>query len=300
ATIGRLLKPEKLTPAQIEFVDIAGLVEGASRGEGLGNRFLAHIRECHLILHLVRNFASTDAPHVFTDVNPDRDAAVVEAELALADLQVCEARLERLRKEPKTPENLLLLEALEPVTESLGREFRRPAADHCEALRPLQLFVTRPVIHALNCSDTAPADPTRFPSLTARGCLLFSSALEAAANGFAESEKAELRQGLGLAPEGPSAITARCFTELDLIRFYTIKGVESRAWSAPRGTTAAEAAGLIHTDLARGFIRAEVLNYADLVATGDFHLARDAGKVRIEGRNYVVQDGDVLHVRFRN
>jgi hypothetical protein len=301
-TIGRLLKPEKLTPAHVDFVDIAGLVEGASRGEGLGNRFLAHIRESHLILHLVRNFASPDAPHVFATVDPDRDAAVVESELAIADLALCEARLERLHKEPKTPENVLLLEALEPVTAALREGFRLPglSPEHRAALRPLQLFITRPLVYAVNCSDTEPADPARFPAVAARTNLLFSTALEEAMREFSPDERVELRQGLGLAPEGPDGIVGRCFAELDLIRFYTIKGVESRAWAAPRGTTAVEAAGFIHTDLAAGFIRAEVLNYTDLAAAGDFHLARDAGKVKIEGRNYVVQDGDVLLIRHRN
>ncbi|MFO7676122.1 MAG: redox-regulated ATPase YchF [bacterium] len=301
-TIGRLLKPEKLTPAHIDFVDIAGLVEGASRGEGLGNRFLGQIRESHIILHILRNFDAPNAPHVFVDVDPDRDAAVVEAELALADLALCEARLERLRKEPRTPDNVLLLEALEPTTAALREGFRLPAlhAEQLAALRPLRLFVTLPTVYAVNCSDTEPADPARFPEVAARTSLLFSSALEEAATGFSDEERVELRRSLGLAPEGPAGITRRCFDELDLIRFYTVKGAESRAWAAPRGTTAVDAAALIHTDLAAGFIRAEVLNYSDLVAAGDFHLARDAGKAKLEGRNYVVQDGDVLLIKFRN
>ncbi|MFO7639211.1 MAG: redox-regulated ATPase YchF [bacterium] len=301
-TIGRLLKPEKLTPAHVEFVDIAGLVEGASRGEGLGNRFLGHIRECDVILHLVRNFASADAPHVFADTDPDRDFGVVEAELALADLAVCETRLERLRKEPRTPENLLLLEALEPLTEALGAGAGLPELTPARlaALRPLGLLVTRPVVCALNCSDTEPTDPARFPGLAARNCLLLSTALETAAASFTGEERAELRRSLGLAPEGPTAVVNRCFARLDLIRFYTVKGAESRAWAAPRGTTTVEAAELIHTDLARGFIRAEVLGFTELAACGDFQLARDAGKVKIEGKSYVVEDGDVLLIKFRN
>ena len=300
--IGRLLKPEKLTPAHIQFVDIAGLVKGASKGEGLGNRFLAHIRETDLILHIVRNFSSPDIPHVFEDVNPDRDVEVVEAELAIADLGVVGKRLERLHKEPKTPENRILLAALEKLEPGLQQGLRCPEMTEEErrSVRELGLFVTRPAIFGVNCSDSDPADPGRFPGLASRPHLLFSAALESGMQGFATGERAEMRTSLGLAPEGPDGIVTRCFDTLDLIRFYTVKGEESRAWAAPRGTTAVEAAAMIHTDIAEGFIKAEVLNYDDLAQAGSYAAARDQGKLKIEGKTYGVQDGDVLLVRFRN
>jgi hypothetical protein len=301
-TIGKLLKPEKLTPAHIDFVDIAGLVKGASQGEGLGNKFLAHVREAHLLLHLVRNFSSPDVPHVFDTIDPDRDAEIVENELALADLAVVEPRLEHVRKEPKSPERDHLLPALEKLNSALAQGFVRPelTSDERAAVRPLNLFVTKPIVYAVNCSDIEPADPKAFPKLAARDTLLFSCALELAMKDFAEPEQVELRASLGLAPEGPQGLVTRGFAELDLIRFYTVKGVESRAWSAPRGLTAHEAAAMIHSDLAQGFIKAEVLAYRDLVQAGDFHLARENGKVKIEGKNYVVQDGDVLLIKFRS
>jgi len=300
--LAALIGPKKVTPAHVDFVDIAGLVEGASRGEGLGNRFLGHIRESHLILHLVRNFTSPDVPHVFADNNPDRDAAVVEAELAIADLAVAEKRLERLHKEPKTPENRLLLAALEKLAASLGRGFERPplAPEELTAVRDLGLFVTRPMVYAVNCSDTEPTDPARFPKLARRTNLLFSAALESGMAGFSDDEKRELRTSLGLSPEGPAGVVDRCFGRLDLIRFYTVKGDESRAWAAPRGLTAVEAAAMIHSDLAEGFVKGEVVGYEDLVAAGGFTAARDQGKVKFEGRNYPVQDGDVLLVKFRS
>jgi hypothetical protein len=298
--IGAILKPEKLTPAHIDFVDIAGLVKGASAGEGLGNKFLAHIREADLVLHLVRNFASGDIPHVFDTVSPDRDVEVVEAELAIADLSIVEKRLEHVRKEHKSPEQQLLLQALEQTHDALTRgAVPERTPEIRQTLRDLGLITLKPVIYAVNCSDSEPTDPAAFPRTAARTNLLFSAALERGMAGFTEAERIELRRSLGLAPEGPSGIVTRCFAALDLIQFYTVKGPESRAWAAPRGTTAREAAAMIHTDLGQGFIKAEVVAHDDLVACGSFHSCRDSGKVKVEGKGYVVQDGDVLLIRFK-
>jgi len=280
--IAQILKPERTTPAHVDFVDIAGLVKGASAGEGLGNRFLGHIREADLILHLVRAFSASSIPHVLDTVDPDRDVAIVEAELAVADLAIVEKRLEHVRKEPRD-------RGERPV---LTPEQKR-------ATRELGLILTKPVIYAVNCSDTEPADPSRFPTTADRTSLLFSAALEAGLSDFTEPDRVELRRSLNLAPEGPSGIVTRCFDALRLIRFYTVKGTESRAWAAPAGTTALEAAFLIHTDIGSGFIKAEVVNYRDLVACGDFHLCRDTGHVKVEGKTYVVRDGDVLLIKFR-
>ncbi|MEO0085417.1 MAG: redox-regulated ATPase YchF [candidate division WOR-3 bacterium] len=299
--IGRVLKPKKLTPAHIEFVDIAGLVQGASRGEGLGNKFLAHIREADLILHLVRDFPSADIPHVLDTNDPDRDAAIIEAELAIADLAVVERRLDHVRKEPKTPEQQLLLVALEKLAAALARGFEPPQLhpEEKNAVRDLNLFILRPVVFAVNCSDSESVDPGRFPRVAARSPLLFSAALEEGMSSLTSEERTELRTSLGLDPEGPAAIVNRCFAALDLLRFYTVKGDESRAWSAPRGTTALDAAFMIHSDIGSGFIKAEVITCSDLSATGDFAAARTLGRVKTEGRSYVVQDGDVLLIKFR-
>lgn len=298
--IARILKPERATPAHVDFVDIAGLVKGASTGEGLGNKFLGHIREADMILHLVRSFSAGNIPHVLDTIDPDRDAAIVESELAVADLAIVEKRLEHVRKEPKTPAQLLLLEALDRLHSELARGARPVLSpEQGRATRELGLILTKPVIYAVNCSDTEPADLARFPVTAAKTNLLFSAALEAGMNDFAEPDRVDLRRSLNLTPEGPAGIITRCFEALRLIRFYTVKGTESRAWAAPAGTTAVEAAFHIHTDIGNGFIKAEVVNYRDLVTCGDFHVCRDQGHVKVEGRTYVVQDGDVLLVKFR-
>lgn len=295
--IGRTLKPEKLTRAHIEFVDIAGLVKGASRGEGLGNKFLGHIRESNLVLHILRGFPATDVPHVLETIDPGRDIGVVEAELALADLVIVEKRLEHVSKEPRSTEHDLLLAALEKCRAALARgDHPQLEPEEARAVRDLGLIMPKPVIFAVNCSDS---DPAVFPELAARGALLYSAALELALADCAEAERAELRQSLGLDPAGPAAVVERCFAALDLIRFYTVKGPESRAWSAPRGTTAQEAAALIHSDLGKGFMRADVVNCDDLVAAGDFHTAQKQGHVKVEGKSYMVRDGDVLLIKFR-
>jgi GTP-binding protein YchF len=298
--IAQILKPEKATPAHVDFVDIAGLVKGASTGEGLGNKFLGHIREADMILHLVRAFSAGNIPHVLDTVDPDRDVAIVEAELGIADLAIVDKRLEHVRKEPRTPGQQVLLETLEILHSALSRG-ERPVlnAERDRFTRELGLILTKPVIYAVNCSDTEPANPSRFPVTDARTNLLFSAALEAGMSDFAEPDRVEMRRSLNLAPEGPAGIITRCFEALRLIRFYTVKGTESRAWAAPAGTTALEAAFLIHTDIGNGFIKAEVVNYRDLVACGDFHVCRDKGHAKVEGKTYVVQDGDVLLVKFR-
>ncbi|MGQ9708706.1 MAG: redox-regulated ATPase YchF [bacterium] len=299
--IAEVVKPQKVTPAHIDFVDIAGLVKGASNGEGLGNKFLAHIREANLILHLVRNFATPDIPHILDTIDPDRDAEIVETELAIADLVVVERRLESAYKEPATPERNLLIAAMEKIAAGLRRSFTPPtlSPDERRAVKDLSLFVLKPVVYGINCSDTEPADPSRFPRLARCNSLLFSAELENETIDLPESDRVELRQSLNLAPEGPAKIVTACFIALDLIRFYTVKGEETRAWSAPRGTTALDAANMIHTDIGKGFIKAEVVNWQDLITAGGFQNAHTTGKVKVEGKGYVIQDGDVLLVRFK-
>lgn len=299
--IARIIKPRKVTPAHIDFIDIAGLVRGASQGEGLGNKFLAHIREAHLILHLVRNFSTPDIPHILDTVDPERDVDIVENELALADLTIVERRLAIAHKEPPTPERNILISALEKLSGALSREFLPPDLQPEEklAVKELNLFILKPVVYCINCSNTQPVDTSRFPRLARRTNLLFSAALEEEMNDLPEADRRELRQSLNLTPEGPAGIVNRCFETLGLIRFYTVKGEESRAWAAPRGTTALEAAYQIHTDIGKGFIKAEVVAYSDLVACRGFREAHEAGRVKIEGKGYQIQDGDVLLIRFK-
>lgn len=299
--IAAITKPQHITPAHIDFIDVAGLVRGASHGEGLGNRFLAHIREANLLLHVVRAFTSPNIPHVLDTIDPDRDIEIVSTELALADLAVLERWLDHTRKELRTPEQQLALSTAERIKAALGSG--EPISglnnDELASVRSLNLFALKPAVYAVNCSDTEPTVISQSPHLAASVPIMFSAALEQAMIGVEESEKAELRKALGLDPQGPAAIVARCHEMLGLIRFYTIKGEESKAWSAPRGITAVEAAASIHSEIGKGFIKAEVVSYADLVSEGSFASARANGKVRIEGKNYQVQDGDVLLIRFR-
>jgi GTP-binding protein YchF len=298
--IRELLKPEKLTPAHVDFVDIAGLVKGASKGEGLGNKFLSHIREAHLMLHVLRAFDS-GVTHPYGEVDPVRDMEIVEAELAIADLEVIDRRLETLVKESRTPEHQSLLNALNKLKPALeaGQPMPELHADEQNAIKSFGLFASKPVIYALNCSEKDATDTTPWPQLQSRDAFLFSAALEGEIGDFSEEERRELRRALNLAEAGPAAIIERCFARLRLIRFYTVKGVESRAWAVPESTNIVEAARQIHTDMAEGFIKADVLAYDDLVASGDFALAREHGKLRVEGKNYIVKDGDVILIKFR-
>lgn len=298
--IGDILKPPKLTYATIEFIDIAGLVKGASQGEGLGNKFLSHIRETDLILHIIRNFEDGSIPHIYNTVDPIRDVEIVESELALADLDIVKRYTEKMHKQSLTVKEKHRLQLLDDLESNLSRgifSMQIDAADK-KLLRDMNLFVLKPCIYAFNCSDKFKIDLDILPKLKDKNTFLFSIALEQGFVDFSEPEKTEMRQNLGLAVNGISGIVEECFKKLDLIRFYTIKGDESRAWTIPRHTNIVEAVGKIHSDMASGFIKAEVMQFNDLQVCHDFNKARETGHMRIEGKNYIVKDGDVILVKF--
>lgn len=298
--IGDIIKPQKLTPATIEFIDIAGLVKGASQGEGLGNRFLANIRETDLIFHIIRNFVDDSIPHVYDNVDPMRDLEIVEAELALADLEIIKKNTETFRKKAVSPEERLRLMVLEHLESNLIKGLFSIPIDQADRqmIKDLNLFAVKPLIYAFNCSDKVRADLSSFTKLQGKDIFLFSALLEESLEGFEDAEKIEMRQSLGLAATGVAGIVEECFRKLDLIRFYTIKGEESRAWAIPRGTHIVDAAAKIHTDMATGFIKAEVIQFSDLQKIGNFNKAKETGHVLIEGKNYVVKDGDVILIKF--
>jgi GTP-binding protein YchF len=298
--IGDIIKPPKLTYATIEFIDIAGLVKGASQGEGLGNKFLSHIRETDLMLHVVRNFEDGSIPHVYNTVDPMRDIEIVESELALADLEIIKRNTEKLRKAATSIEEKHRLKILDDLELNLNRGFFQANLElaNQQIIKDLNLFVLKPCIYAINCSDKTKTDVTVLPQLSDKNTFLFSIGLEDGLEGFEEQEKQEMRQSLGLAQDGISGIVEACFKKLDLIRFYTIKGDESRAWAIARNSNIVDAAGKIHTDMATGFIKAEVVQFSDLQTSGDFHKARETGHIRIEGKNYIVKDGDIILVKF--
>ena len=298
--IGNILKPEKLTPATIEFIDIAGLVKGASQGEGLGNRFLGNIRETDLILHIIRNFEDGSIPHVYNDIDPMRDLEIVETELAIADLEVIKKYLEIFRKQISTPEDRHRLSVLEHLESDLGKGIFSATIEPFDrqVIKDLNLFAVKPIIYAFNCSDKIQTDISSLTKIHGKDTFLFSALLEQSFEGFEESEKIEMRQTLGLSVQGVTGIVEECFRKLDLIRFYTIKGEESRAWAIPRGTNVIDAAGKIHTDMASGFIKAEVIQFSDLEKIRNYTKAKETGHVLIEGKHYIVKDGDIILIKF--
>ncbi len=290
--LDRLIKvtnPEKTTPATIQFFDIAGLVKGASKGEGLGNKFLSHIREVDLILHLVRVFDDPNIPHVYSSIDPSRDYDIVIYELLMADLEIIEKHLDRIKKKPQAGDEIAILEQIKdklirgqrPKTESLPE---RHTAD-------LPLLSTKPEMIVLNfgANGAKPVNLTGY---------MLSVKVEEEIKDFPPVEKREIRESLNLEPEGIEGMIEACFNQLNLIRFYTIKGKETRAWAIEKGTNALEAAGEIHSDIKQGFIKAEVVNVDDLIIAGDFASAVKKGKVKVEGREYEIKDGDVLLIKF--
>ncbi len=311
AAIASVTSPQRIVPATIRFIDIAGLVRGASKGEGLGNRFLAHIREVDAIVHVVRAFASTNVAHVEGALDPLRDAGVVETELALADLDTVERAIERLESRIKAQEAGAREQAgtLRGVAEQLARDVpvRRQRLDEAgrALIRDLRLLTGQPVIYVANVDETSlpdggpPADALRaLADRQGATCIVLAARLEAELGDLPAEEAKGYLASVGLdEPVLPRLIRA-CSALLGRVSFFSVLSNEVRAWSIPAGTTAVAAAGGIHTDMARGFIRAEVIGWEALVAAGSLHAARERGTMRLEGRDYVVADGDVMTFRF--
>jgi GTP-binding protein YchF len=317
ATIAAITRPAAVTPALLEVVDIAGLVRGAHRGEGLGNQFLGHIREVDLILHVVRCFASDRVAHVYGSVDPVRDAETLELELALADLETVERRLERARRRAKAGgagEEAEVVALAEMVRDWLGsgRAARRlpPEIRASAAFGELFLLTAKPQIYVGNLSDSefqaaaAGTGPGAWLELKshaeAAGCpaVPVSAAVEADWVAMSDDEKVLWESELGAAIHGGPALVRTAYQHLDLVTFYTVNENEARARTVPAGTTVAAAAGKIHTDMERGFIRAEVIPFPDLCRAGSLVAARQKGLIRTEGRDYRVADGDIIYVRF--
>jgi ribosome-binding ATPase len=300
----------KIVPATVRFVDIAGLVRGASQGQGLGNQFLAHIRETDAICQVVRVFTDADVSHVDGGVAPERDIETVVTELILADLQTLEKAAPRLAKEAKFSKDAGRLRAAdaaakaEQVLDGGTTLFAGAASAGIDVadLRELQLLTAKPFVYAFNEDEAELADSElreRLAALVAPAESVFLDAkTEAELAELPEDEAAELLSELGLGEPGLAQLARAGFTALGLSTFLTAGPKEARAWTIPAGATAPEAAGVIHTDFQRGFIKAEVVSFDDLMAAGSMAAARAAGKVRIEGRDYVMRDGDVVEFRF--
>jgi GTP-binding protein YchF len=311
ARIAAIAKSAKITPTQLEFVDIAGLVAGASRGEGLGNQFLGHIREVDAIVHLLRCFADPDVVHVGGTIDPLQDAEITDTELMLADLDSLERRLaglvKRARGGDKEAKDSLAL--AERAAEALraGRPARSVpvAEEERKAFAGLQLLTAKPILYVCNVDE---GDAAHGNALTERvaeraaeegaAAVVISARIEAEVAELPEDERAEYLSSLGLAETGLGRVIRAGYRLLDLITFFTAGPKEARAWTVKRGTKAPAAGGVIHSDFEKGFIRAETIAYDDFVALGGEQGAKEAGRMRAEGRDYVVQDGDVLLFRF--
>ncbi|PYP16527.1 MAG: redox-regulated ATPase YchF [Gemmatimonadetes bacterium] len=309
-----LVRPKKKVPAVVEFVDIAGLVRGASQGEGLGNQFLSHIREVDAIVHVIRCFEEPDVVHVMGPVDPVRDHDVITSELALADLAVVERRLEKARKTARAGDKAAQLElvVLERVLSELnaGRGAREAGEteDAVRFLRQLGLLTSKPILYAANVNedDLAAGGGAWIGRLRAAvqshheeaDIVPFSAKFEAELAELSGEERAEYLASAGVREPGLDRLIHAGYHLLGLQTFFTVGENEVRAWTMHRGGTAFDAAGEIHSDFQRGFIRAETVAYEEFVRVGSYKTAREQGLVRSEGRDYVVQDGDILLFRF--
>ncbi len=282
--ITQITKSPKVTYPAIEFVDIAGLIKGAAQGEGLGNKFLSHIRDVDLILHVLRCFADADIPHAISGLDPSRDFDIVRTELFLSDLEIVERRMDKIKKKAEARDEY---EQLTAIRDALASN-RIP--EHVLPDLPLLTVIPEQVVLNLDEDGAAKVDLPGFR---------LSVRLEEDAADFEEAEITELRRSAGLDPGGLKGLIDHCLQKLGVIIFYTIKGEETRGWPIKRGTKVIDAAGKIHTDLKEGFIKAEILKCEDLVRTGGYAEAHQAGCTKIEGKDYIVQDGDVILIKFR-
>jgi ribosome-binding ATPase len=311
AALADLYSSAKIVPATVRFVDIAGLVRGASAGQGLGNQFLSHIRETDAICQVVRVFTDPDVSHVDGDVSPERDIETIATELMLADLQTLEKAAPRLAKEAKSgrdPERVRMAAAAEKAQAVLDGGttlFAGAAAAGLDLadVRELQLLTAKPFLYVFNEDDAELADDElrkRLTKLVTPAESIFLDAkTESELAELEPAEAAELLAELGLGEPGLAQLARAGFAALRLSTFLTAGPKESRAWTIPVGATAPEAAGVIHTDFQRGFIKAEIVSFDDLMAAGSIAAARAAGKARIEGKDYIMRDGDVVEFRFQ-
>ena len=306
-----IAKSKEIIPTRLTFVDIAGLVRGASKGEGLGNQFLSHIREVDAIAFVLRCFEDDDVTHVEGRIDPLADAETIETELMLADLESLEKRLPALEKKVRGGDKeaklaMALIERTLPVLRD-GRPARmvEVADDEAAAFRALNLLTTKPVLYVCNVDEDSASTGNALSNKVAEKAqaenaeaIVISAKIESEIATLDPDERADYLETLGLEEPGLNRLIRTGYQLLDLITFFTAGPKEARAWTVPRETRAPKAAGAIHTDFEKGFIRAETITYDDYVALGGEQPAKDAGRMRLEGKDYVVQDGDVMHFRF--
>ncbi len=306
-------KSAQVIPTRLTFVDIAGLVRGASKGEGLGNQFLAHIREVDAVAYVLRCFDDDDVTHVEGRIDPAADAETVETELMLADLDSLEKRRSPLEKKAKSGDKeaklqvALMDKALELLREGKPARLAKLSPEEEPRYRLLQLLTAKPVLYVCNVDEASAGEGNAYSREVAEraaregaGCVVISAKIEAELAGLGPEERGAFLAELGLKEAGLNRLIGEGYKLLGLITYFTVGPKEARAWTVAAKTKAPKAAAVIHTDFEKGFIRAETIAYDDYVGLGGEAGARDAGKMRLEGKEYIVQDGDVLHFRFAN
>ena len=309
--LARLGKSAKKLPTQLEIKDIAGLVRGASKGEGLGNQFLGAIREVDAILEVLRCFEDDDITHVEGGIDPLRDAELIETELLLADIDSLirqkEGLIKRVRGQDKEAKRRLdLVERMLPLMEE-GQSVRQIAlaAEERELLQGFTLLTAKPILYVLNVDEAAAASGNSWSGKAAAmaeaqgaGHVVVSAAIEAELVSLPEADRKDYLESLGLDEPGLNRVIREGYALLDLITFFTVGPKEARAWTTEKGSTAPQAAGVIHSDFERGFIAAEIIKFEDFAKYGSEQAVKEAGRIKLEGRDYIVQDGDVCHFRF--
>ena len=310
--LAQMYHPQKVTPAVIEFVDIAGLVKGASKGEGLGNKFLSHIRETDAICEVVRCFQDDNVVHVDGNINPIRDIETINLELIFADIETVNKRLDKARKNLKADKKYQVeIDLLEKIKENLENGISARAIDfkeeEQELIKDMFLLTTKPILYIANISEEQMANAQddemvklvrEYAQKEKAEVIPLCVKIEEELSGLEPEDKKEMLDALGLEESGLDKVIKKSYDLLGLMSFLTAGEPEVRAWTIKKGTKAPQAAGKIHSDIERGFIRAEIVSYDDLVASGSVAAAREKGQVRVEGKDYIMQDGDVTHFRF--
>ena len=309
--LSNLAKSQKTIPAQMQFVDIAGLVSGASKGEGLGNKFLSHIREVDATIHVVRCFENSDITHVENSINPLRDIEIIDTELMLADLESLERQIQNLSKKSRSNDidaknDLDLMKKLSKfLSEGIPIRLLDLSNEEIKKVKTFNLLTSKPVLYACNVNEDDASngnDFTKkvFEKAKTENCdaIIISGSIESEIAILEESEKVEFLKDLNLEESGLNRLIRTGFSLLDLITFFTVGPKETRAWTIKNNSTAPEAAGIIHTDFQKGFIRAETISYNDYSNFKSEQAVKDAGRMRVEGADYMVKDGDIFHFRF--
>ncbi len=309
--IANIFKPERVVPTTVDFVDIAGLVKNASRGEGLGNKFLSHIREVDAIAHIVRSFDAPNVTHIDDKVDPVRDIEIINTELILADIETLDRTISKIEKAAKSGDKKLKdqVTQLKHIKDDLnkGTPVRLQNLDEhaTEALKDVFLLTTKPVLYVANVNENHFSSSSEYFTKLEVAVKNDNSRIIAIAGGIeselidmSDLEKSEFLNDLGIRETGLVRLIREGYKLLDLITFFTKEGVEVKAWTVKRGTKAPQAAGKIHTDFEKGFIKADVFSYNDLITTKDEHKLRGQGKIRSEGHDYIIQDGDIVQFKF--